>query len=136
MFILIIASLLPRLTLAEEDSFVIFSKEYEVAQKAVQSAMVAAAVYKINKTQRVLGENVPPAPTTNWSTALSASKVVIQKHPNSYLGYELIALVYEQTGFLDDSITNYQKVTKLKPDDTNAWEHLGEIYKLRGDKKL
>ena len=65
---------------------------------------------------------------TNFEKAIEYCKLILKKEPNNYNTLTLVGLAYHKIKKYDESIKNYEKAIKLKPDFAIAYFYLGNIF--------
>lgn len=58
-------------------------------------------------------------------------QTAIEKMPNLSLAYHGLAEIYTQQGQLQKAIDTYQHITKIEPDDSDAWKALNKLERLK-----
>jgi tetratricopeptide (TPR) repeat protein len=89
------------------------SPEFSAVEQAHLAAAAAVASHK-------------PA---DWGKVLNAAKALVAKYPSSGAAHAKLAWVYEDIGSTDEAVEAYRRAVKLNPDQPQAWESLGLIYK-------
>jgi tetratricopeptide (TPR) repeat protein len=99
---------------AEADELAVLeSPEYSAAEQAHFAADAAVASHK----------------QADWGKVLNAAKTLVAKYPNSGVAHAKLGDVYEAIGSSDEAVEAYRRAVKLNPDQPQAWESLGLIYK-------
>ncbi len=58
-------------------------------------------------------------------------QAAIEKMPNLSLAYHGLAEIYTQQGQLQKAIDTYRHITKIEPDDNDAWKALNKLKRLK-----
>ena len=58
-------------------------------------------------------------------------QAAIKKMPNLSLAYHGLAEIYTQQGQLQKAIDTYRHITKIEPDDSDAWKALNKLERLK-----
>ena len=58
-------------------------------------------------------------------------QAAIEKMPHLSLAYHGLAEIYTQQGQLQKAIDTYQHITKIEPDDSDAWKALNQLERLK-----
>ncbi|MGD0649985.1 MAG: tetratricopeptide repeat protein [Verrucomicrobiia bacterium] len=66
--------------------------------------------------------------SADWVAMLKASQALVQKFPESWVGYSNLGLAYEQMHFFDDAVAAHRQAIKLKPNFAGEWYNLGAVY--------
>ena len=70
-----------------------------------------------------------------FEKAESHLQAAIEKMPQLSLAYHGLAEIYTQQGHLQKAIDTYQHITKIKPDDSDAWEALQKLERLKKESR-
>lgn len=70
-----------------------------------------------------------------YDKAESHLQAAIEKMPKLSLAYHGLAEIYTQQGQLQKAIDTYQHITKIEPDDSDAWEALHTLERLKKESR-
>ncbi len=70
-----------------------------------------------------------------YDKAESHLQTAIEKMPKLSLAYHGLAEIYTQQGQLQKAIEVYQHITKIKPDDDDAWKALHNLERLKKESR-
>ncbi|GAB7352099.1 hypothetical protein MBLNU459_g2599t1 [Dothideomycetes sp. NU459] len=72
----------------------------------------------------------------NWDEAVTQAQAVLASDSQNYFAKLFLGRAFQKQGKLDDAAKTYSSATKIKPDDTQAWLGLCNLYESQGSQKV
>ena len=116
---------------------------FEVGYKAFQVGKYEAAVDAYRKALRLKPDDAAVWGTLGtayyrleqYEESITAEMRAIQLRPGGEIAevsWDVLAIVYSQTGEFDSAVRASQEALRIAPDDELAWRHLGSAYRELG----
>ncbi|KAK5168591.1 hypothetical protein LTR04_006266 [Oleoguttula sp. CCFEE 6159] len=71
-----------------------------------------------------------------WDEAIVQAQIVLASDSQNYFAKLFLGRAFDKQGKVDDAAKAYQSATKIKPNDTQAWQGLCGLFEAQGSKMV